>query len=199
MQLNVSAMAKEELPQGKNDRLIRPQFRDVRLDTYWHSSCSIPRDVLQMGLKPTTVIIYGLLLMRAALSRKNHWADKSGRVFVYYTIEELSRDSCRGTTTVKSSLNELTQAGLISRMRTGFNRLNRIFVRIPVEAVEEANRTDGCPSGNEAGQEACPMDGQKSDHQKVKGPSPNPEEKEKDKSRKAQDENDPYDWRNINF
>ena len=152
-----------------------------------------------MGLKPTTVIIYGLLLMRAAISRKNHWTDKSGRVFVYYTIEELSNDSCRGATTVKSSLNELTQAGLISRKRTGFNRPNRIFVRVPIEEPEDNDRTDRCPPGNEGSQEACPMDGQKTDHQKGKGASPNPEEKEKDRFRNARDENDLYNWRNINF
>lgn len=176
----------------------------IYLDSRWLPACAIPKEVLLMGLKPGTLIIYGLLLTRSAISRKNHWTDVSGRVFVYYPIEDLSRDSGRGTTSVKISLRELTDAGLIIRERQGFNRPNRIFVCIP--AVDEASdRTDrqtarGSPGRTEAclpeerdGHDVCPSEGQASDRQKDRRPSPNiRRNREKDLSEYLRPENDLY-------
>lgn len=33
-------------------------------------------------------LLYGLLLNRSGLSRKNHWVDDKGRLYIYYTQEE---------------------------------------------------------------------------------------------------------------
>ena len=37
-------------------------------------------------------VLYGLFLNRVSLSKKNHWIDEQGRVFVYYTLENIQED-----------------------------------------------------------------------------------------------------------
>lgn len=168
-------------------------------DSYWLPACSIPKEVLRMGLKPGTLIVYGLLLTRAVLSKKNHWTDASGRVFVYYPIENLSRDSGRSATSVKISLRELSDAGLIIRERRGFNRPNRIFVCIPVSAGTERRSVRGSPESPEEspfegtdGHNVCLSEGQTGDRRKDSRPSPNIRGREKDLSEYMRLENDLY-------
>lgn len=38
------------------------------------------------------LLLYGLLLDRMGLSAKNGWYDDAGRVFIYYTLDEIQED-----------------------------------------------------------------------------------------------------------
>ena len=37
-------------------------------------------------------VLYGLFLNRVFLSKKNHWIDDEGRVYVYYTLVSIQED-----------------------------------------------------------------------------------------------------------
>ena len=37
-------------------------------------------------------LLYGLLIDRMSLSKKNEWTDKQKRIYIYYTIENIMED-----------------------------------------------------------------------------------------------------------
>lgn len=41
-------------------------------------------------------LLYGMLLDRMGLSAKNNWYDDYGRVYIYYTVDEICEDMCCG-------------------------------------------------------------------------------------------------------
>ena len=51
-------------------------------------------------------------------------------LFIHFPIVELAAALARSTMTVKRSLNELEDAGLILRVRQGFGEPNKIYVLI---------------------------------------------------------------------
>ena len=74
-------------------------------------------------------LLYGILLDRMSLSRKNDWCDASGKVFIIYTLEELMEDfSCSDKTATKL-LRELEQHDLIMRQRQGLGKPSLIYVK----------------------------------------------------------------------
>ena len=97
-------------------------------------------------------LLYGLLLNRTMLSQKSGWVSEDGDVYVIYTIKQMANDLDRSERTVKTALRELENAGLITRVRQGWNQANRIFLQIP-DRVQVSSR----PEGN-----ICPMDVQDS-------------------------------------
>ena len=118
-------------------------------------------------------LLYGLLLNRTMLSQKNGWESENGNVYVIYTIKQMANDLDRSERTVKTALRELENAGLITRVRQGWNQANRIFLQIP-DRVQVSSR----PEGNN-----CPMDGQiSSPCMGQELPTSNTEQEYKDKS-----------------
>ena len=57
--------------------------------------------------------------------------DANGILFIHFPIVELAAALARSTMTVKRSLNELEDAGLILRVRQGLGEPNKIYVLIP--------------------------------------------------------------------
>jgi len=57
------------------------------LDTELTGYMPIPRELLEMDLPSTAVLIYGALLDRGTLSRKNAYTDGDGWVYVFYPVE----------------------------------------------------------------------------------------------------------------
>ncbi len=91
-----------------------------------------PRFLLETALNDTARLVYLLLLDRARMSMANPgWEDEKGRVFVFYTIEDLSADTHRSQTVIKKALRDLQQQGLIRRCRQGLGRANKLYVCIP--------------------------------------------------------------------
>lgn len=85
----------------------------------------------------------------------------------------MANDLDRSERTVKTALRELENAGLITRVRQGWNQANRIFLQIP-DGVQFSSR----PEGN-----ICPMDGQDSSPRIGQElPTSNTEQEYKDKS-----------------
>ena len=67
-------------------------------------------------------LLYGMLLDRMSLSAKNNWYDEDGRVYIYYTVEEICDDMNCGRDKAMKMLADLDTrkgVGLISRIKQG--------------------------------------------------------------------------------
>ena len=76
-------------------------------------------------------LLYGLLLDRMQLSLKNGWLDDEGKVFIYYTVENIMEALTCGNKKAGSLLAELDDKrgiGLITRVRQGLGKPDRIYV-----------------------------------------------------------------------
>ena len=78
-------------------------------------------------------LLYGLLLDRMGLSAKNGWYDDMGRVFIYYTLDEIQEDLNCGHEKAVRLLAELDTGkkgfGLIERVKQGQGRPTKIYVK----------------------------------------------------------------------
>ena len=77
-------------------------------------------------------LLYGLLLDRMGLSAKHGWYDEKGRVFIYYTLDQIQEDLCCGHGKAVKLLAELDTAkgiGLIERVKQGQGRPTKIYVK----------------------------------------------------------------------
>lgn len=75
-------------------------------------------------------ILYGILLDRMSLSRRNGWLDEEGRVFIIFTLEEVMESIGCADQKATKLLQELdSKAGLIERKRQGLGKPNLIYVK----------------------------------------------------------------------
>ena len=75
-------------------------------------------------------ILYGILLDRMSLSRKNGWLDENGRVYIIYTVDEVMEAlGCAAQKAVKLLAELESKAGLIERKRQGLGKPNLLFVK----------------------------------------------------------------------
>ena len=84
------------------------------------------------SLSTDAKLLYGILLDRISLSKKNGWIDSEGYVYIIYTIAELQELLRMSHTTVTKLLYELDSVhgiGLIERYRQGNNRPSVIYVK----------------------------------------------------------------------
>lgn len=97
------------------------------------------------GLSPEAKILYGILLDRMELSARNHWLDEKGRVYIYFTIEEVMAHLGCGDKKAGALLAELEKkAGLIYRKRQGLGKPNLIYVKnfIPPDRQIQTRQND---------------------------------------------------------
>ena len=81
------------------------------------------------GLSSDAKILYGILLDRVEMSRKNGWIDDENRVFVYMTINSIEESIGRCHQTACKLLNELEEFGLLERRKQGQGKPDRIYVK----------------------------------------------------------------------
>ena len=74
-------------------------------------------------------VLYGLFLNRVSLSKKNHWIDELGRVYVYYTLTNIQEDLHCASQKAMKLLKELESYGLIERIKQGLCKPDRIYVK----------------------------------------------------------------------
>ena len=108
-----------------------PTCKPFDLETALTAYLPVPRELLEMDLPSTAVVLYGVLLDRCTLSRKNRYADGLGCVYVIYPIEQLAHTLHISDTAVKRHLRELESRGLIRRHREVGNGPSHIFVNLP--------------------------------------------------------------------
>ncbi|HGV3406936.1 TPA: replication initiator protein A [Streptococcus pneumoniae] len=84
------------------------------------------------GLSAEAIILYSILLKQTGMSFKNNWIDKEGRVFIYFTVEEIMKRRNISKPTAIKTLDELDVKkgiGLIERVRLGLGKPNIIYVK----------------------------------------------------------------------
>lgn len=97
------------------------------------------------NLSTDAKLLYGLFLDRMGLSMKNHWMDGQGRVFIYYTVENIMRDLGCGNQKVTKLLAELEKKhGLIERKKQGLGKPDMIYVKNFVGALTPQSHSQGC-------------------------------------------------------
>ena len=74
----------------------------------------IPLDLLQTELSSTAILLYGLLLDRGSLSRKNNYTDYGGWVYVVYAREDLAQELHISTRMVTSEDVAIDRVEIIS-------------------------------------------------------------------------------------
>lgn len=106
-----------------------------------------PRFLLDIELSANAVMVYLLLLDRARLSLSNSgWKDLLGNVFIFFPLEELAAALHCSIRTITTSLHQLSEKGLIERVRQGIGRANIIYVCLPdaspdIHSQESSNQT----------------------------------------------------------
>lgn len=103
-------------------------------------------------------LLYGLFLDRVGLSAKNGWYDEQGRVYIYYTINEIREDmNCGNDKAIKllAELDSVKGFGLIERAKQGQGRPTKIYVKrfttgkIPNKTSKPDKENKPRPSGNQ--------------------------------------------------
>ena len=114
-----------------------------------YSFYRIPRELITgeyfKVLSTDAKLLYGLLLDRMGLSAKNGWLDQHGRVYIYYTVEEIAKDINCGLVKAGKLLAELDAAkgiGLIERVKQGQGKPTIIYVKqftmlVPIPTRED--------------------------------------------------------------
>ncbi|MFV0413079.1 MAG: DUF6017 domain-containing protein [Oscillospiraceae bacterium] len=77
-------------------------------------------------------ILYGMMLDRMGWSLKNGWLDDNGRVFIYFTLEDVQEHiNCQRDLGMKllAELDSVKGVGLIERVRQGLGKPAKIYVK----------------------------------------------------------------------
>lgn len=91
------------------------------------------------GLSTNAKLLYGMMIDRMELSQKNGWLDREGRVYIYFTIDEVKdRLSCASEKAVKlfNELDSEKGIGLIETVRQGLGKPNLIYVKNFISDME---------------------------------------------------------------
>lgn len=96
----------------------------------------IPRQLITdprfKHLSTDAKLLYGMLLDRMSLSVKNGWYDEDGRVYIYYTVEEICGDMNCGRDKAMKMLADLDTkkgVGLLRRVRQGQGKPSKLYVK----------------------------------------------------------------------
>ena len=104
------------------------EFEFMTADTVLPPCMPLPTAILRLPVSSTAKVMYARLL-DATLAASTE--DTNGILFVRFPIVELAAALSRSSVTVKRSLKELEDAGLILRVRRGVGEPNRIYTLLP--------------------------------------------------------------------
>ena len=104
------------------------EYEFMTIDTPLPPSMPLPRAMLRLPISSTAKVMYARMLDIIYLSGME---DANGILFIHFPIVKMAAALARSTMTVKRSLNELEDAGLILRVRQGLGKPNKIYILIP--------------------------------------------------------------------
>jgi len=117
----------------------------------------IPRSLITdrrfRSLSNDAKLLYGLMLDRMSISRKNHWLDELDRVYIIYSVNDIMRDigcSSGKCSKILAELDTKKGMGLIERHKRGLGRSDIIYVKnltIQNEAVCDFQTGNDEPDG----------------------------------------------------
>lgn len=85
-------------------------------------------------------LLYGLLLDRMSLSRKNGWLDGENRVYIIFTLKEVMEQLNRSHTTCSKLFQELEKNSLITKKIRGLGRPAHIYLHNIYSESKSADR-----------------------------------------------------------
>lgn len=98
------------------------------------------------GISTEAKIMYGVMLDRVSLSRKNGWIDENGNVYIQFTLSEMMEYFHWTKYKIYEILKELDTSGdgigLVERKRIGCNKPNVLYVK---NFASVLNRNRGAP------------------------------------------------------
>lgn len=99
-------------------------------DTVLPPCMPLPAAMLRLPISSTAKVMYARLLDEILTDGVE---DSNGILFIRFPIVDLAAALSRSPMTVKRSLNELEQAGMIMRVRQGIGEANHIYILLPKE------------------------------------------------------------------
>lgn len=119
-------------------------------------------------------ILYGLLLERMSLSRKNNWIDKHNRVYIIFPVEEIEESLDVGHEKALNLLKELDDQsgiGLVKKKRRGLGLPSILYVKnFIVKGEQNTDRVPTSRSTENEFQEFGKTDFKKSENQTSENP-----------------------------
>lgn len=88
-------------------------------------------------------VLYGVLLDRMSMSRKNGWFDGENRVYIIYQIGEIQENLGFSKKKAMELLSELEKFGLIEKKRRGYGLPNIIYVKNFMGKIEFRSAKNG--------------------------------------------------------
>lgn len=99
------------------------------------------------GLSNEAKLLYGLLLKRMSLSRKNNWIDKHNRVYIIFPVEEIEESLDVGHEKALNLLKELDDQsgiGLVKKKRRGLGLPSILYVKNFIKHCQQSS--DSAPT-----------------------------------------------------
>ena len=106
------------------------EFEFMTADTVLPPCMPLPAAMLRLPISSTAKVMYARLLDEILTDGVE---DSNGILFIRFPIVDLAAVLSRSPMTVKRSLNELEQAGMIMRVRQGIGEANHIYILLPKE------------------------------------------------------------------
>ena len=126
------------------------------------------------GLSNEAKLLYGLLLERMSLSRKNNWIDKHNRVYIIFPVEEIEESLDVGHEKAFNLLKELDDQsgiGLVRKKRRGLGLPSILYVKnFIVKGEQNTDRVPTSRSTENEFQEVGKTDIKKSENQTSENP-----------------------------
>lgn len=126
------------------------------------------------GLSNEAKRLYGLLLERMSLSRKNNWIDKHNRVYIIFPVEEIEESLNVGHEKALNLLKELDDQsgiGLVRKKRRGLGLPSILYVKnFIVKGEQNTDRVPTSRSLENGIQEVGKTDFKKSENQTSENP-----------------------------
>lgn len=99
-------------------------------------------DPMLKQLSTDAKVLYGLMLDRMGLSLRNGWFDEDGRVYIYFSVEEImAMLGCANAKCTKllQELDSENGIGLITRVKQGLCKPDVIYVHKCISRISESN------------------------------------------------------------
>ena len=126
------------------------------------------------GLSNEAKLLYGLLLERMSLSRKNNWIDKHNRVYIIFPVEEIEEILDVGHEKALNLLKELDDQsgiGLVKKKRRGLGLPSILYVKnFIIHCQQSLDSTPTSRSTENGSQEGGKSDFKKSENQTSANP-----------------------------
>ena len=106
------------------------EFEFMTADTVLPPCMPLPAAMLRLPISSTAKVMYARLLDEILTDGVE---DSNGILFIRFPIVDLAAALSRSPMTVKRTLNELEQAGMIMRVRQGIGEANHIYILLPKE------------------------------------------------------------------